>query len=115
MDPVNQISFSDFLKVDMRVGRIVTAEEFPRARKPAYKLTIDFGDLGQKRSSAQITDLYKAEDLIGRYIIAVVNFPRKQIADFMSEVLVLGASEEGSSEIVLLKPDRELKPGSKIS
>lgn len=111
----SEISFSDFLKVDMRIGKIIEAKAFPKARKPAYKLKIDFGELGEKRSSAQITDLYSPEDLVGRFVVAVVNFPPRQIADFMSEVLVLGAAEEGSTEIILLKPDKELKPGAKIS
>lgn len=105
-------TWADFQKLDIRVGRVLTAEEFPEARQPAYKLTIDFGTLGTKQSSAQITALYKPEDLVGRLVVAVVNFPPKQIATFMSEVLVLGAMEERG--VVLLQPDAEAEPGSKI-
>ena len=85
------ITFEDFTKVDLRIGTIVEVNDFPNARKPAYQLTIDFGDLGIKKSSAQITTQYKKEDLVNRQIIAVVNFPKKQIANFMSECLVMGA------------------------
>ena len=87
-------TWADFQKLDIRVGRVVDVQDFPEARKPAYRLWIDFGELGVKRSSAQITDLYKKEDLVGRLVVAVVNFPPKQIATFMSEVLVLGAMDE---------------------
>jgi len=108
------ITFDEFLKVDMRVGKIVRAESFPKARKPAYKLWIDFGEeLGTKKSSAQITHHYSPEELIGKKVIAVVNFPPKQIADFMSEVLVLGVnSEEG--EVSLLRPDHDAPLGSRV-
>lgn len=109
------ITYSDFAKVDMRVGKILRVEEFPKARKPAYKLFIDFGELGEKQSSAQITNLYKPEELVGKQIIAVVNFPKKQIADFMSEVLVLGATDSQSGDIILLKPERDTNPGAQIS
>ena len=108
------ITFEDFEKVDIRVGRIVRVEEFPKARKPAYKLFIDFGPLGEKQSSAQIVDLYKPEELIGKQVVAVVNFPRKQIADFMSEVLVLGSLDSKSNGIVLLRPDKETCIGARI-
>ena len=107
------ISWADFEKVDMRVGVVVEAQPFPEARRPALKLRIDFGPLGVKRSSAQITDHYRAEDLVGRRVIAVVNFPPKQIGPFVSEVLVLGAYNE-RGEVILLRPDHEVSPGAKI-
>ena len=97
----------------MRVGVVVDAQEFPEARRPAYKLWIDFGPLGTKRSSAQVTRHYRPADLIGRRVIAVVNFPPKQIGPFVSEVLVLGAYDE-AGDVVLLRPDHEVTPGSKI-
>lgn len=106
-------TWADFQKLDIRVGRVVEVQDFPEARRPAYRLLIDFGELGVKRSSAQITDLYSKEDLLGRLVVAVVNFPPKQIATFMSEVLVLGAMDpEG---VVLLAPDREVAPGTPIA
>jgi tRNA-binding protein len=107
------ISWADFEKVDMRVGVVTDAREFPQARRPAYQLWIDFGPLGVKRSSAQITAYYRLGDLIGRRVIAVVNFPPKQIGPFQSEVLVLGAYDD-AGEVVLLNPDRPVAPGSKI-
>ena len=108
------ITFDDFLKVDIRVGRIVEVEAFPEARKPAWKLKIDFGsDIGVKKSSAQITDLYDAESLLGRQILAVVNFPPRQIGPFMSEVLTLGVSDAAGA-IVLIKPDNEVKEGARL-
>ena len=108
------ITFNDFLKVDIRVGRIIEVEAFPEARKPAWKLKIDFGsDIGVKKSSAQITDLYDAESLLGRQILAVVNFPPRQIGPFMSEVLTLGVSDTAGA-IVLIKPDNEVKEGSRL-
>ena len=106
------ISWKDFEKIEMRVGTITDAGFFPEAKKPAYKLQIDFGELGMKKSSAQITDLYKPEDLIGKQIIAVVNFPTKQVANFLSECLVLGVVGDG--EVVLLQPDRKVKNGDRI-
>lgn len=108
------ITFDDFLKVDIRVGRIIEVEAFPEARKPALKLKIDFGrDIGVKKSSAQITDLYNAESLLGRQILAVVNFPPRQIGPFMSEVLTLGVSDAAGA-IVLIKPDNEVKEGARL-
>ena len=108
------ISWSDFEKIDIRTGTIVNAEEFPKAKKPAYKLTIDFGnEIGIKKSSAQITNHYSTQDLLGQQIIAVVNFPPKQIADFISECLVLGVYDQ-NKEVILLKPQKEIANGSKI-
>jgi tRNA-binding protein len=107
------ISWADFEKVEMRVGIVTDAREFPQARRPAYQLWIDFGPLGVKRSSAQITAHYRPADLIGRRVVAVVNFPPKQIGPFQSEVLVLGAYDD-AGEVVLLNPDQPVAPGSKI-
>jgi tRNA-binding protein len=107
------ISFDDFLAVDMRVGRVLEVADFPEARKPAWKLTIDFGDeIGVKRSSAQITN-YARGDLEGRLVVAVVNFPPRQIGPVMSEVLCLGASDE-EGRIILLAPDVDVPLGSRI-
>ncbi len=108
-----QIGYDDFAKLDIRVGRIVQVDEFPRARKPAYKLRIDFGELGVKTSSAQIVRYYDPPGLLGRLVLAVVNFPPRQIADFFSEVLVLGVML-GEGDIVLVQPEREVPLGSKI-
>ena len=111
---MNQISWADFEKIDIRTGTIIKAEPFPEARKPAYKLTIDFGtEIGTKKSSAQITQHYSPADLEGRQIIAVVNFPPKQIATFISECLVLGVYDE-SGHVVLLQPQQKLSNGLKI-
>ncbi len=108
------ISFDDFLKVDIRAGTIVEAVPFPEARKPAYKLKIDFGDeIGIKKSSAQITVHYEAEALVGRQVMAVVNFPPRQIGPFMSEVLTLGTSD-GSGDIVLLGLDQAVPNGARM-
>ena len=107
------ISWNDFEKIDLRVGTILEAAPFPKAKKPAYQLTIDFGELGIKKSSAQITALYKAEELEGRQVIAIVNFPPKQIANFFSECLVLGVYT-ASREVVLLQPQQKVENGSKI-
>jgi tRNA-binding protein len=108
------INWNDFEKVDMRVGTIVQANDFPKARKPAYQLLVDFGkEIGIKKSSAQITAHYKKEDLINRQVIAVINFPPKQIADFISECLVLGVYDE-DNQVVLLQPDRTIKNGCKV-
>jgi tRNA-binding protein len=107
------ISWEDFEKVDIRTGTILEVNDFPGARKPAYQLTIDFGDVGIKRSSAQITALYNKEALIGKQVIAVVNFPVKQIANFFSECLVLGVYNE-NNDVVLLQPTLPVKNGSKV-
>jgi tRNA-binding protein len=110
-----QITWQDFEKVDMRAGRVVSAEDFPKAKKPAYKLKIDFGpEIGVKQTSAQLTRLYAKEELVGRQVVAVVNFPPKQIADFQSEVLVLGAvCEDG--KVILLQPERDCPLGKRIA
>jgi len=107
------IQFTDFLKVDIRVGTIVAVEDFPEARKPAYKLQIDFGPLGIKRSSAQITHHYRKEALVGKQVIAVANFPQKQIGKFMSEVLTLGLPDENGM-VVLLEPTLKVPNGSRL-
>jgi tRNA-binding protein len=108
------ISFDDFLKVDVRVGRVVRAELFPKARKPAYKLWVDFGpDVGQRKTSVQITRHYRLEELPGRLVLGVVNFPPKQIADFQSEVLVLGVPD-ADGEVVLLQPSQDVPLGGRM-
>jgi len=107
------ITWDDFARVDMRVGVVVDAREFSEAIRPAWKLWIDFGPLGVKRSSAQITHRYAPADLIGRRVVAVVNFPPKQIGPFVSEVLVLGAYNE-AGEVILLRPDLDVAPGCRI-
>ena len=107
------ISWQDFEKVDMRVGVVVEAQEFPEARRPAYKLWIDFGPLGIKRASAQITRRYRPADLVGRRVVAVVNFPPKQIGPFVSEVLVLGAYA-AAGDVILLQPDEAVDRGARI-
>lgn len=113
MMAMGEISFEDFQKVEMRIGRILEAEDFPKAKKPAYKLTIDFGEHGVKKSSAQITRKYSREELKGRLVVAVTNFPPRQVADFMSEVLVLGA--ETGEGVVLLGIEGPVELGSRIS
>ena len=112
-EETNEISWDDFSKIEMRVGTVVKAEEFPEAKKPAYKLQIDFGELGMRKTSAQITNLYNLEDLPGKKIVAVVNFPPKQIANFMSECLVLGAVDD--DDISLLSVDKDAKNGLRIA
>lgn len=108
------INWDDFSKIDIRTGTIIKAEIFEEVKNPAYKLWIDFGELGIKKTSAQITKLYKPEKLIGKQIIAVVNFPPKQIANFMSECLVLGSLDEDKT-VILFSPDYLVKNGLKIS
>ncbi len=106
-------TFDDFMKLDIRVGTITEAKVFEKARRPAYQLWVDLGEeLGVKKTSAQITDYYKPEDLVGKQVLAVVNFPPRQIADFMSEVLVLGTYSDGG--VVLIAPDRKVKNGDKL-
>lgn len=107
------ITFEDFTKIDLRVGTIIEVNDFPEARNPAYQLTIDFGDLGIKKSSAQITTLYTKEALLNKQIIANVNFPKKQIAKFMSECLVMGAVN--GKDVILLSPEAKVKNGSVVS
>lgn len=110
----DQITFDDFMTVDIRVGTVVDAQPFPEARKPAYKLFIDFGEeIGQKKTSAQVTDHYTLEDLIGRQVMAVINFPPRQIGPFMSEVLTLGVMDENGA-VVLLQPDQKVPNGGRM-
>jgi tRNA-binding protein len=107
------INWEDFEKIDIRCGTIIEVSDFPKARKPAYKLKIDFGELGMKQSSAQITAHYSKEELMNRTVIAVINFPPKQIADFISECLVLGVYDE-NKDVILLQPERKVNNGMKI-
>ncbi|MDT0557259.1 tRNA-binding protein [Ichthyenterobacterium sp. W332] len=109
----NTIAFEDFTKVDIRVGTIIEVNDFPEARNPAYQLTIDFGDLGIKNSSAQITTLYTKADLLNKQILAVVNFSKKQIGKFMSECLVLGAVD--GKDVVLLNPETRVENGAQVN
>ncbi|HEX5387706.1 MAG TPA: tRNA-binding protein [Gemmatimonadales bacterium] len=111
--PMPRIPFEHFAAVDMRVGRVVRAEDFPRARKPAYKLWIDFGPLGMRQSSAQLTNRYQRGELEGRLVVAVMNLGPRQVADFRSDVLVLGAMGPGG-DVILLEPDREAALGAPI-
>lgn len=109
---IGLINWNDFSKIEMRVGTIINAEVFSEAKKPAFKITIDFGDLGIKKTSAQITKLYVPEEIIGRQVIAVVNFPPKQIANFYSECLILGAINE--DKVTLLTTDKGVENGLRI-
>lgn len=109
-----EISWADFEKIDIRCGTVVAVKDFEKARNPSYQLEIDFGELGIKRSSAQITSLYSKEDLIGKQILAVVNFPRKQIANFFSECLVLGVYGEDKADVTLLMPSLSAKNGMPV-
>ena len=111
---MEEINFEDFLKVDIRIGTILEVNDFPKARKPAYQLKIDFGELGIKKSSAQITNLYTKEDLVGKQISAVVNFKPRQIANFMSECLVLGVHNE-NNEVIILHSNKKIKNGENVS
>jgi tRNA-binding protein len=108
------VTWSDFEKVDIRTGTVIAAEPFLQARKPAYKLTIDFGGLGTRRTSAQLTQLYQPDELVGKQVVAVVNFPPKQIATFMSECLILGAVGDDGS-VTLLQTERAAKNGLRIA
>ena len=108
-----EITWQDFEKLDIRTGTILTAQDFPNAKKPAYQLTVDFGILGIKKTSAQITALYKKEDLIGLQILAIVNFPKKQIANFMSECLILGVYGE-NNDVTLIHPGLKTQNGSQL-
>ena len=107
------VTYADLERIDIRAGRIVKAEPFPEARKPAYKLWLDFGELGIKQSSAQITRRYSCAELVGRTVLAVINFPPKQIADFVSEALVLGVVA-GEGDVVLVAPDHVVAPGMRV-
>ncbi|MBI5046133.1 tRNA-binding protein [Candidatus Micrarchaeota archaeon] len=110
---MDQITFNDFLKVELRVGTVLKVEDFPEAKKPAYKLWIDLGEFGTKKSSVQITRLYKKEELIGKQVLCVINFPPKQVATFMSECLTTGFHLE-TGEIVLAMPERKVPNGAKL-
>ncbi|RZS75619.1 tRNA-binding protein [Pseudobacter ginsenosidimutans] len=107
------ITWDDFEKIEMRVGTIMEVTDFPKAKKPAYQITVDFGELGIKKTSAQITALYDKESLIGRQVVAVVNFPPKQIANFFSECLIMGVYTD-KKDVVLLQPERKVENGWKI-
>ena len=111
---MGRITFDDFLKVDIRVGTITRVEPFPEARKPAYKLYVDFGtDIGERKSSAQVTHRYAAEELVGRQVAAVVNFPPRQIGPFRSEILVLGFPD-ADGEVVMIEPNRPVPNGGRL-
>ncbi len=107
------LTWDQFMQVEMRVGTVLSAEAFPEVRNPAYKITIDFGEFGIRKTSAQVTALYKPEDLIGKQVVAVINFPPKQIATMMSECLILGGIGE-NKEVTLLQPERKVKNGTRI-
>lgn len=111
----NVLSWDEFKKVDIRVGTIVSVEYFKEARSPAYKIIVDFGHLGKRKTSAQITELYSENDLEGKQVLAVINFPKKQIANMMSECLILGIPNEQSKDVVIIQPERKVKEGLRIS
>lgn len=108
-----KLEWNEFMKVEMRVGTIISAEEFKEARNPAYKIVVDFGEFGKRKTSAQITELYNAKEIIGKQVIAVVNFPPKQIANIMSECLILGGVGK-NKEVTLIQPERKVENGTKI-
>lgn len=108
-----KLTWKEFLKIEMRVGTIVSAEEFKEVRNPSYKMIIDFGEFGKRKTSAQITELYRPKEIIGKQVIAVINFPPKQIANIMSECLVLGGVGE-NKEVTLIEPERKVKNGTRI-
>ena len=112
METNTNISWADFMKVEMRVGTVISAEVFEKARNPAYKIQVDFGEYGIRKTSAQITTLYQSEDIVGKQVIAVVNFPPKQIANIMSECLILGAMD--GKEVTLIEPGMKVKNGLRI-
>jgi tRNA-binding protein len=107
------IEYDDFARIDMRVGRVIRVEDFPKAKNPSYRIWVDFGELGVKRSSAQLTK-YPKDQLVNSLVIAVVNFRPKQIADFMSEVLILGVDDESKSGVVIIRPEREVPLGRRV-
>jgi tRNA-binding protein len=109
-----EVTAEQFFAVDIRVGRVLSCEPFPEARKPAYRLTVDFGPLGTRRSAARIVDLYRPEDVVGSLVVAVVNFPPRQVGPVRSEVLVLGAYVRGSEVVGLLRPDGDAEPGDRV-
>ena len=113
-DALPEVSTDSFFNVDIRVGRVLSCEPFPEARKPAYRITVDFGPLGVRRSSARLTDRYRPEDLEGRLVVAVVNLPPRQIGPVRSEVLILGAYERGGDAVALVAPDGDCQPGDRI-
>jgi len=110
---MQEITWQDFEKVELRVGTILEVREFPEARKPAYKLTIDFGEFGVRQSSAQLTALYSKEELVGKQVLSVLNFPKKQIANFFSECLTTGVADQ-TGAVVLLHPERQVPNGAKL-
>lgn len=114
VDATDTLTPDEFFRADIRVGVIVRAEEFPQARKPAYKLWIDVGDLGTRTSSAQLTAFYRPADLAGRQVLAVVNFPPRRVAGFSSEVLVLGVPVGDEAHVALVQPDRPVPPGTRV-
>ena len=113
MEESNNIEWSDFSKIEMRVGTVITCEEFKEVKNPAYKMIIDFGEFGIRKTSAQVTNLYNPENIIGKQVVAVMNFPPKQIANMMSECLILGAVGK-DKDVTLIQPERETKNGTKI-